>query len=115
MKTKLNQGHVGEMVIERSRPVKRVRIRYEKDSDFTMRHTLTERKWTEHGRVELQINSVALFNALADRAIKSKSGRATALHGMIKAIVRERIESNVTEVNHPIPDGYEFVADLDNR
>ena len=91
----------GQLRLERVRALKRINIqRKGEDSQqpwqWKTAFTVLSREWTEDAEVELQPRP-------------RRAGPPT-LHGMVKAIVRKRTESNVQEVSHEIPEGFDGAA-----
>lgn len=83
---------------------------YSDQPGWKERRARKQRKWTEDATVTLEINAEALFRLLGGKAVGNKTGKSSAMHGIIKAKVTRRSERNVQETDLPIPEGYEVVA-----
>lgn len=66
----------------------------------------SRRFWTEDVTVELVIDLPALAKYFAEKAIKSKTLRSTALAGKIRCKVVNQREYDVTVIDLPVPHGF---------
>lgn len=90
-----------------------VRTRKVRRADHAYNYTGTERAvtryWDEEARCVISIDLDALCRVAGARAMHAKSGKSTALNGIITCKVINRVESNVEEREHPLTPGYEIV------
>ena len=104
------------LTLNRNRQTDFVKVTYKPSSDpdwrapWIERHALKERKWREDATIEIEINTEAIFRQLGGKAVGNKTGKSSAMHGLIKARVTNRVEHNVQLTEIPIPDGYEIVS-----
>jgi len=102
----------GTVGVKRSRVVKRRRMRAKWAPEHTFSETATSRSWDEAVSYELSINLAGLARKLAEKAAGSRSGRSTAMSGLVKLKVTKRVESNVELKDHAMSPNHELIEEI---